>query len=312
MQSRLVILSGNSNPDLARKVCSNLGVQPAQALIGRFSDGEVRVEIQDNVRGKDVYVVQSTSPPVNENLVELLVMLDALKRASPRCINAVIPYYAYGRKDKKDKPRVSITARMVADLLTVAGAARVITVNLHADQIQGFFDIPVDHLFGERAFLEDVKKSMQGDEVVVAPDAGGVARARAFASRLNADLAILDSRDKNQARRSYIVGDVKGRRVIILDDMVDTGRTLLRTVEGAAAAGAASIVAYCVHPVLSGGAVERLASSPLEALTVMDTVPLSRKVLEWGRIRTVSIAPILAEAIRRVHFEESVSSLFHG
>ncbi|NLJ26800.1 ribose-phosphate diphosphokinase [Desulforhabdus amnigena] len=312
MQSRLVILSGNSNPELTRKVCLNLGVEAAKALIGRFSDGEVRVEIQHNVRGKDVYVVQSTCPPVNENLVELLVMIDALKRASARCINVVIPYYAYGRKDQKDKPRVSITARLVADLLTVAGAHRIITVNLHADQIQGFFNIPVEHLFGTRVLLDAIRKDIRGDEVIVAPDAGGVSRARAFASRLNVDLAIMDSRYQNDVRHSFIVGDVSGRRVIILDDMVDTARTLLRAVEGAEAAGAASIVACVVHPVLSGNAVEKLASSALQALTVTDTVPLSQEATGCEKIRVVSIAPMLAEAIRRVHLEESVSSLFSG
>lgn len=278
--------------------------------MGRFSDGEVRVEIGENVRGADVYVLQSTCPPVNENLVELLVIMDALKRASARRINTVIPYYGYGRQDQKDKPRVSLSAKMVADLLVVAGASRVITIDLHADQIQGFFNIPVDHLFGTDVLLSDLKSSLQGNEVIVAPDSGGVERARTFASRLKADLAIMDYRGGGAGPYSQIVGDVRGRRVVILDDMVDTARTLIRAVEGAAAAGAASVEAYCVHALLSGSAVEKIESSPLQSLTVTDTIPLRESAMGCEKIRTVSVAPMLAEVIRRVHYEESVSSLF--
>ncbi len=310
MRGRIVLITGNSNLPLAHKVCSHLGVAPGQALIGRFSDGEVRVEIGENVRGRDVYVLQSTCPPVNENLIEMLVIMDALKRASARRINAVIPYYGYGRQDQKDKPRVSLSAKMVADLLTVAGATRVITIDLHADQIQGFFTIPVDRLFGSEVLLSDAESNRHGDEIVVAPDAGGVERSRTFAKYLKAGLAIMDYRGADAAPFSRIVGDVKGRRVIILDDMVDTGRTLVRAAEGAMAAGAASVDAYCVHGLFSGNAVEKLEESPLNSLTVTDTVPLGTKAARSGKIRTVTVALLLAEVIRRVHYEESVSSLF--
>jgi ribose-phosphate pyrophosphokinase len=310
MQSRIIIFSGNSNLPLALKVCSALDVSLCKALVGRFSDGEVRVEIGENVRGMDVYVIQSTCPPVNENLVEFLVMIDALKRASARRINTVIPYYGYGRQDQKEKPRVSVASKMVADLLTVAGADRVITIDLHADQIEGFFKIPVDHLMGTHVLLDDLKTRLQGGEIIVAPDAGGVERARGFAKRLNVDLAVMDHRSTVDEASSRMVGNVKGRRVIILDDMVDTGSTLIRTAKGAEAAGAASIEAYCVHAVLSGDAGERIDASPIRFLTVTDTVPLPSKVAQVAKIRTVSIAAMLAETIRRVHYEESVSSLF--
>lgn len=310
MQSRIIIVSGNSNLPLAHKVCSALGVEPCKAIVGRFSDGEVRVEIGENVRGMDVFVIQSTCPPVNENLIEFLVMIDALKRASARRINTVIPYYGYGRQDQKDKPRVSIPSKMVADLLMVAGADRVMAVGLHADQIEGFFKIPVDHLFVSQVFLEDLKSRMEGGEIVVAPDAGGVERARRFAKWLKLDLAIMDHRGTKDEPYSRMVGDVRGRRVIILDDMVDTGRTLIQTAKSAEVAGAATIDAYCVHAILSGGASERIDTSPIRSLTVTDTVPLSTKVSQRSKIRTVSVAPILAEVIRRVHYEESVSSLF--
>lgn len=309
MQSRIVILSGSSNLPLAQKVCSLLGVAPCKAIVGRFSDGEVRVEIGENVRGRDVYVIQSTSPPINENLVEFLVMIDALKRASARTINAVIPYYGYGRQDQKDKPRVAVSSKMVADLLTVAGADRIITMDLHADQIEGFFRIPVDHLKAARVLLDDLRGRLRGSEIVVAPDAGGVERARSFAKSLKVDLAIMDHRRIRDEACSRIVGNVEGRRVIILDDMVDTGRTLIRTAEGARAAGAASVEACCVHAILSGDACRRIQASPIETLTVTDTVPLSARGAAGEGIRTISIAPVVAEAIRRVHYEESVSSL---
>jgi ribose-phosphate pyrophosphokinase len=310
MQNRIIIIFGNSNAPLAQKVCSTLDVAVCQSVVGRFSDGEVRVEIAENVRGMDVYVLQSTCPPVNENLVECLVMIDALKRASARRINAVIPYYGYGRQDQKDKPRVSVVSKMVADLLTIAGADRIITIELHADQIQGFFNIPVDNLLGTEVLLNDLRENLRGDEIVVAPDAGGVQRARRFAKRLNVDLAIMDHRNAQDEPYSRIVGNVKGRRVIILDDMVDTGRTLARTAIGAEAAGAYCTDAFCVHSVLSGAAVRMLDSSPLRSLTVTDTVPLSPEAEQSSKIRTVSIAGMLAEAIRRVHYEESISSLF--
>jgi len=310
MKDRLLIFSGNSNPQLAHAVCNHCGVAPGKMSVGRFSDGEVRVEIEDSVRGMDVFVLQSTSPPVNESLMELLVMIDALKRASARRINAVTPYYGYGRQDEKDKPRVPITAKMVADLITVAGANRFLAIDFHADQIEGFFEIPVDHIPGTEILLEDVKKALRGDEIVVAPDAAGVGRAREFARRLGVDLAIMDHRGTGDLPYSRIVGDVKGRRVIILDDMVDSGNTLVRACVGATAAGAAIVDAYCVHGVFSGIAVERLESSVLRSVTVTDTVPLSEKTRRLEKIRTVSIAPMLAQAIQRVHNEESVSALF--
>jgi ribose-phosphate pyrophosphokinase len=310
MKDRLLIFSGNSNPQLAHAVCSYCGVAPGKMSVGRFSDGEVRVEIEDSVRGMDVFVLQSTSPPVNENLMELLVMIDALKRASARRINAVTPYYGYGRQDEKEKPRVPLTAKMVADLITVAGANRFLAIDFHADQIEGFFEIPVDHIPGTEILLEDVKKALRGDEIVVAPDAAGVGRAREFARRLGVDLAIMDHRGTGDLPYSRIVGEVKGRRVIILDDMVDTGNTLVRACVGATAAGAAIVDAYCVHGVFSGIAVERLESSLLRSVTVTDTVPLSEKTRRLEKIRTVSIAPMLAQVIQRVHNEESVSSLF--
>jgi ribose-phosphate pyrophosphokinase len=310
MKDRLLMFSGNSNPQLVREVCKHCRVTPGKISVGRFSDGEVRVEIEESVRGKDVFVLQSTCPPVNENLMELLVIIDALKRASARRINAVAPYYGYGRQDEKEKPRVPIAAKMVADLIATAGADRLLAIDLHADQIEGFFQIPVDHISGTQILLEDVKKTLRGDEVVVAPDAAGVGRAREFARRLRVGLAILDHRGTDDLPYSRIVGDVKGRRVIILDDMVDTGRTLVRAGEGATAAGAAIVDAYCVHGIFSDIALERLESSPLGSVTVTDSVPLSGQASYSEKIRTVSIAPMLAHVIQCVHKEESVSALF--
>jgi len=310
MWSRLTLFAGNSNAALADKVCSRLDIRPGKALVTRFSDGEVRVEIGENVRGKDTYVLQSTCPPVNENLMELLVMMDALKRASAQRINAIIPYYGYGRQDQKEKPRVPLSARVVADLLSVAGADRVITIDLHADQIQGFFDIPVDHLFGTTVLSDALKEGITGDEIVVAPDAGGTERARLFASRLKLNLALMDYREEN-GTYPKIVGNVKGKRVIILDDLIDTGRTILRTTSAAMAAGAGTIEVCAVHPVLSGESVERIESSPIAKLMVTDTIPLSQRARDCKKICTVSIAPIIAEVVKRVHFEESISSIFN-
>lgn len=310
MKDRLLIFSGNSVPELAQEVCSFGKVEQGRILVGRFSDGEVRVEIQQSVRGVDVFVLQSTCPPVNENLVELLVMIDALKRASARRVTAVTPYYGYGRQDEKEKPRVPIAAKMVADLVTAAGANRFLAIDLHADQIGGFFEIPVDHIPGTEIFLQEVRKDLRGDEVVMAPDAAGVGRAREFARRLKVDLVIVDHRGTTDLPYSRIVGDVRGRRVIILDDMVDTGRTLVRAAEGATAAGAAIVDACCVHGIFSGRAVELLDSSPLRSVTVADTVALSEAARRSAKIRTVSIAPMLTNVIKCIHHEESVSALF--
>lgn len=310
MWSRLTLFAGNSNAALADKVCSRLDIVLGKALVTRFSDGEVRVEIGENVRGKDTYVLQSTCPPVNENLMELLVIIDALKRASAQRINVIIPYYGYGRQDQKDKPRVPLSARVVADLLSVAGANRVIAIDLHAEQIQGFFDIPVDHLFGTMVLSDALKYEIRGDEIVVTPDAGGTERARRFAARLKLDLALMDYREEN-GHYPRIVGNVKGKRVIILDDMIDTGRTILRTTSAARTAGAAEVEVCAVHPVLSGNSVEAIESSPITKLTVTDTVPLSQTARASKKIHTVSIAPMLAEVVKRVHFEESISSIFN-
>jgi ribose-phosphate pyrophosphokinase len=308
MWSRLTLFTGNSNLALADKVCSQLGIRPGKLLVSRFSDGEVRVEISENVRGKDIFVLQSTCPPVNENIMELLLVMDALKRASAMRINAIIPYYGYGRQDQKDKPRVAIAAKVVADLLSVAGADRIITIDLHADQIQGFFNIPVDHLFGTFVFISALREGLRGDEIIVAPDAGGVERARLFAARLKLDLALMDYRKNGADAR--IVGNVKGRRVIILDDLIDSGRTLARTADVAKAAGADIVDACCVHPVLSGDAVEMIQSSPVRTLMVTDTIPLSESAEQCGKIVTVSIAPMLAEVVKRVHFDEAISTIF--
>ncbi|MDR3570486.1 MAG: ribose-phosphate pyrophosphokinase [Syntrophobacteraceae bacterium] len=309
MWSRLTLFTGNSNTALAQKVCSQLQISPGKALIGRFSDGEIRVEIGENVRGIDTYVLQSTCPPVNENLMELLVVIDALKRASARRINAIIPYYGYGRQDQKDKPRVPIAAKVVADLLTVAGADRVITIDLHADQIQGFFHIPVEHLLGTTALIDAIKSELKGDEIVVAPDSGGTERSRFFAARLGLDLALMDYREEN-GHHPEIVGNVKGRKVIILDDIIDTGQTVLRTASAAREAKAGSVVVCVVHPVLSGISVEKIEQSAIEKILVTDTIALSDKVKACKKIEVVSIAPMLAEVIKRVHFEESISSIF--
>lgn len=310
MLGPLKIFCCNSNPSLARKVASLLDMEVSQALVGRFSDGEVRVEIHENVRGMDVFILQSISPPVNDNLVELLVMVDALKRASAKRINVVVPYYGYGRQDQKEKPRVPITAKVVADLLTTAGAHRLVTIDLHSEQIQGFFRMPVDHLSATEVLLEDLRLRLRGDEIVVAPDANGVPRARSFADRLKVDLAIMDYRRTSGEPYVQIVGNVNKRRVVILDDMINTGKTLERTAQGAMVAGAASVEAYGVHSLLSGNAVRRLEGSPLSVVTVTDSVASSTEAVPSGILRSVSIAPLLAEAVRRIHYEESLSAMF--
>jgi len=307
-----IVFSGNSNPKLAQKICNYLNVPMGEAKVKTFSDGEIQIEIDENVRSKDVFIIQSTCPPVNDNLVELLLMIDALKRSSASRITAVIPYYGYARQDKKVAPRVPISAKLVADLLTVAGSNRVITMDLHAGQLQGFFNIPVDNLYAASVILDYIKTNFQDNLVIISPDAGGVERARAFAKRLHADLAIIDKRRDapNKAKAMAVIGDVKGKVAIILDDMVDTAGTLIEAASAIAGKGAKEIHACCAHPVLSGKSVERLADSSLKTLVVSDTIPLNSKAVTCDKIRILSVADIIGEAIMRSHNGDSVTSLF--
>ncbi len=308
------VFCGNSNRKLAEDICKHLGVPLGDAVVRRFSDGEINVEINESVRGKDVFVIQSTCYPGNDNLMELLIMMDALKRASARRINAVIPYYGYARQDRKVSPRAPISAKLVADLITVAGATRMMTVDLHAGQIQGFFDIPVDHLYAFPVILDYLsKKFADGEEIViVSPDAGGVERARAFAKRLKARLAIIDKRREvaNVSQVMNIIGDVKGMIAILLDDMVDTAGTLTHAADALLEHGAKEVYASASHPVLSGKAMERLKNSSIKEIVVTDTIPLRGEAAQFERIKVLSVAPLLAEGIRRIHTEDSVSSLF--
>jgi ribose-phosphate pyrophosphokinase len=310
--SDFLIFSGNSNPKLAKSICAYLNVPMGGIKTSTFSDGEVQIEIKDNVRSKDVFIIQSTCHPVNDNLVELLLMIDAVKRASARRITAVIPYYGYARQDKKVAPRVPISAKLVADLLTVSGATRVITMDLHAGQIQGFFNIPVDNLFAAPVLLDHIKTHFNSDLVIVSPDAGGVERARAFAKRLDAGLAIVDKRRSapNQAQAMAIIGDVSGKTAIILDDMVDTAGTLTEAVGVLQRNGARTVHACCAHPVLSGPAVDRIVDSGLTSLVATDTIPLSKRAAETGKITVLSIAELVGEAIIRSFRGDSVTSLF--
>ncbi|MGY8935994.1 MAG: ribose-phosphate pyrophosphokinase [Alphaproteobacteria bacterium] len=308
------ILSGNSNRPLAEAIAACLNVPLTQASIRRFSDMEVFVEILENVRGEDVFVIQSTSYPANDNLMELLVTIDALRRGSARRITAVIPYFGYARQDRKTGPRTPISAKLVANLITTAGADRVLTMDLHAGQIQGFFDIPTDNLFGAPVFSKDILEKAEDDEkiVIVSPDVGGVVRARAMAKRLDADLAIIDKR-REQAGVSEvmnIIGDVEGRRCILVDDIVDSAGTLCNAAEALIAAGASAVQAYTTHGVLSGGAVSRVASSPLESLVTTDSIQATEAMRVVHNIRQITIAPLLAEAIHRIAENESVSGLF--
>ena len=308
----MVVFAGNSNRSLADNVCRQIGVHPGIAKIETFSDGEIQIEIGENVRGKDVFILQSTCAPVNDHLVELLLMLDAFKRSSAKRITAVIPYYGYGRQDKKVAPRVPISAKLTADLITVAGADRVITMDLHAGQIQGFFNIPVDNLFAAPVLLEYIKRIFENNTVVVSPDAGGVERARAFAKRLHAHLAIIDKRRSapNKAEAMHVVGDVDGKIAIILDDMVDTAGTLTQAADALQKNGAVEVHACCAHAVLSGPAVDRIENSAIKTLVVTDTVPLNENARGCDKIRVLTVAELLAEAIHRSHTGRSVSSLF--
>jgi len=309
--TRLKLFSGNANIDLAREICAFLSVPMGAAEVKRFSDGEINVDIGENVRGADVFIVQPTCPPVNDHLVELLILMDALKRSSAKRVTAVIPYYGYARQDRKVLPRAPITAKLVADLLTAAGVSRVLTMDLHAGQIQGFFNIPVDHMYAAPVMLEYIKANWDNEIVFVSPDAGGVERARAFAKRLKATLAIIDKRrgGANESQVMNIIGDVAGKTAVLLDDMVDTAGTM---VQGAAAVrrnGAKRVFACATHPVLSGPSIERLEKSEVEQLVVTNTIPLGEKAA-CRKIRVLSVANLLGEAIKRIHFNDSVSSLF--
>jgi len=307
----LVVFSGNANPALAQAICQSLQVPLGDALVGRFSEGEIRVKINQDVRGRDVFIVQPTCPPVNDTLMELLIMIDALRRASARRITAVIPYYGYARQDRKDQPRVPITAKLVANLIAEAGASRVLTMDLHAHQIQGFFDIPLDHLFAVNVFVEYLSQLPLGDVVVVSPDVGGVKMARAYSKRLKAAFAVVDKRRINaeEAEVLDIMGQVAGKTAVIVDDLVTTAGSLVEAVRALKDAGAMAVYAAVTHPVLSGPAWERLSASPLKELVVTDTIAIE-PVKRLPKIRVLTVAPLLGEAIRRIHQEESVSSLF--
>jgi ribose-phosphate pyrophosphokinase len=311
MSHELRIFTGNAHPALGESICKSLGVPLGRAHLARFSDGEVWFQIKDNVRGADVFVVQPTAPPVNENLMELLVMLDAFKRSSASRITAVIPYYGYARQDRKDKPRVPISAKLVADLLTAAGTDRILTMDLHASQIQGFFDCPVDHLFAAPVIIDHVAKLKLPKLTIVSPDAGGVERARAYAKRLEANLAIVDKRrdQPNVAEIHHVIGDVEGRTALIVDDIVDTGGTLAQVAHAIKNAGAREVLASSSHAVLSGKAVERLEASPLSRLIVTDSIPLPEEKRR-PKLVVLSIAELLSKAIRNIHEEASVTSLF--
>jgi ribose-phosphate pyrophosphokinase len=308
---KMVIFSGNSNRALSKMICESLGVAPGKASVNRFNDGEVRVAIEQNVRGKDVFVIQSTSDPANENLMELLIMIDALRRSSSRRITAVLPYYGYARQDRKDRPRVPITARLVANLLTRAGADRILTIDLHAGQIQGFFDIPLDHLFAVRIFQDYFSSKKIKDVAIVSPDVGGIKTARAYAKRFEAGLAIVDKRRISdvQAEVMHVMGDVKGKNVIIVDDIVATAGSLVEAAEALKKEGAGDIYAAITHPVLCGPAIERLKGSVIKELMVTDTIPLPKEK-KIDNIKQLSVASLLGEAIRRIHNEETISALF--
>ncbi|MDX1693286.1 MAG: ribose-phosphate pyrophosphokinase [Ketobacteraceae bacterium] len=312
--SNLIVFSGNATPQLAKKMASHLHIPLGNASVNRFSDGEVAVEINENVRGSDVFILQSTCFPTNDNIMELLVMADALRRASAGRITAVIPYFGYARQDRRVRSaRVPITAKVVADMITSVGIDRVLTVDLHADQIQGFFDIPVDNVYGSPVLLEDIKKQNYEDLVVVSPDVGGVVRARAVAKQLDdADLAIIDKRrpKANESQVMHIIGEVEDRSCVIVDDMVDTAGTLCKAASALKEHGAKKVVAYCTHPVLSGPAIDNISKSSLDELCVTDTIPLSEAGEALAKIRPLSLAPMLAEAVRRINNEESLSAMF--
>jgi ribose-phosphate pyrophosphokinase len=306
------LFGGTSNTTLTQEVCHYLGIQPGKMAAKTFSDGETQIEIHENIRGRDVFVLQSTCTPVNDNLMQLLIMMDALRRASADKVTAVIPYYGYGRQDRKVKPRVPISAKLVADLITVSGASRVISIDLHAGQIQGYFNIPVDNLYAAPVLVKHIRAHFQDNLVIVSPDAGGVERARAYAKRLEASLAIIDKRRDapNVAEAMNIIGQVEGKTAVILDDMIDTAGTLTQAAKALKDNGAGKIYAYCTHPVLSGTAVERIEASPIDRVVVTNTIPLNEKARDGSKIMALSVAELLGEAIKRVHNSDSVSTLF--
>lgn len=311
---KMMVFAGNANPTLAKDISNHLKINLGKAIVGSFSDGEVQVEIMENVRGKDVFVVQPTCAPTNDNLMELLVMVDALRRSSAARITAVIPYFGYARQDRRPRSaRVPITARVVATMIGTVKADRVLTIDLHADQIQGFFDIPVDNVYASPILLGDIWRQKYANQIVVSPDVGGVVRARALAKRLDdADLAIIDKRrpQPNEAKVMNIIGEVKDRTCVLIDDLVDTAGTLCQAAAALKAEGAACVVAYCTHPVLSGQAIDNITASELDELVVTDTIPLSDAAVGCKKIRQLSIATMLAETMRRISEEESVSSLY--
>jgi len=308
----LKVFGGRAHPALTGEICRTLGNEAGRVTLYNFSDGENYCQIEENVRGGDIFIVQPTCPPTNANLMELLIMLDAFKRSSASRVTAVLPYYGYARQDRKDKPRVPITAKLVADLITASGADRILSVDLHAPQIQGFFNIPVDHLFAAPVLLDAIRDSNLDPLTVVSPDAGGVERARAFTKRLGSSLAIVDKRrkGKNEVEVLHVIGDVRGRNVIVVDDIIDTAGTLISTVQALKNAGAERVFAGCVHAVLSGPAIERINGSPIERIFCTNTIPLDEKLVRCPVLVPLSIAPLLAEAIHRIHQGTSVSSLF--
>lgn len=312
--SKLMVFAGNAHPELARKVAECLDNRLGHATVGQFSDGEIAVEINENVRGKDVFILQSTCVPTNDNLMELILMVDALRRASATRITAVMPYFGYARQDRRVRSaRVPISAKVVADMMVKAGVDRVMTMDLHADQIQGFFDVPVDNVYGSPILLDDIERQNYDDVVIVSPDIGGVIRARAVAKQLNVELAIIDKRRPraNQAQVMHIIGDIQDRTCILVDDMVDTAGTLCKAAEALKARGAKRVLAYATHPILSGPAIDNISSSQLDELVVTDTIPLSEAARRSGKIRQLTVAGLIGEAIRRVSNEESVSAMFH-
>jgi ribose-phosphate pyrophosphokinase len=311
-EPEMKLFGGTSNQTLTLEVCDYLEIDPGMITTKTFSDGETQVEIKENVRGRDVFILQSTCTPVNDNLMQLLIIMDALRRASAKRITAVIPYYGYGRQDRKVKPRVPITAKLVADLVTVSGANRVVSMDLHAGQIQGYFNIPVDNVFAAPVLLKYILSNFQDNLVIVSPDAGGVERARAFAKRLNASLAIIDKRREapNVAEAMNIIGEVEGKTAIILDDMVDTAGTLTQAAQALLERGSSAIHACCTHAVLSGPAIERIEASPMDSLVVTNTIPLNGKAGACKKITSLSIAELLGETIKRINSSHSVSTLF--